>query len=135
MGVMKDLDLTGDRLAIGANDDDFKIVTFYLGFDPTVWTGWTCLLRTSVTADDLVEWAVEPIGTPMPEGSTIRDPKTGQVRDVSGKYPLLLSVDTLDFGEGNRVFAIFANKGEPDRLTSIVSGIVTTSAVVQEVVL
>ncbi len=129
--AVKELDVSGDRLAIVANDDDFKVVTFYMPFDPTAWTGWTCLLRTTTTADDLVEWAVEATGTPAPEGTTIQ--LNGRPVSVAGKYPLIVSCDTLDFGEGNRLFCIFANKGAPDRLAPIFAGIVTTRAVVQEV--
>lgn len=112
---MPTLNLAGERLAITVNDDDFRLVTFYVPADPTA-DEWAFLVRPHHDTDPLTEWTVTPSDTEVE-------------RDAGTRYPVVVDVDTADFGEGSFVWALFRDTGSG--LLPYITGTLTTLAVTQ----
>ena len=124
------LNLSGQRLSLVLDDDDFKVITFWVPFDPTGWSEWSFLVRDRESSGDLYEWDVTPSDDPAEDDTTIVI--DGAEVDISGKYPLMVDADTSDVGGANRIFGLFANRGTPDRVLPFITGRVTTVGVVQD---
>ncbi len=92
------LDVRGGRLLLLADEDDYKIVTFRVPFDPTTST-WVALWRDRNDGGNWGEFDVAASGTE----------NTG---DDAGTWNITVEVDTTDFGEAARVWALFRD-GEP----------------------
>ena len=121
MSASVELDLSGQRLHLTLDDDDVKVLPFYVEGNP-VSDAWAFLLRPRADAGTLVEWTVTPSGTP----TTV----TVDGTDYAGVFPVSVTADTTDFGEGAWAWALFRDTG--DGYLPAVTGRLTVRGVVQD---
>ena len=114
------LDLLNDTLAMQVRDDDFRVVSLWLPFDPTD-DAWSWLVRPRYNTEPLREWDVDTPGTTR---TVTRDGE-----EVT-QYLLTADIDTADYGEGGFLHCLFRQETGGDWLPYI-SGALTVVSVVQ----